>query len=177
MPRSVSLRSLKQLLLARWEILLIEICSLADYATATFVGGPRDNKDTNALDGALLLMTGVLGAERRRVSVGSIIAIFGAETISRPIAHLTQMTQRIAAGDFNERIDIPGRNEIGVLAASFNEMTRRLNESIEHLNETTAAKECIESEFKIAHEIQMSMVPKIFSSVFRTAASLIFLLL
>src|SRR5215813_13979576 len=62
---------------------------------------------------------------------GSIIAIFGARTISRPIADLTGMTRRLA-------------------------------ESIEHLKETTAAKERIESELKIAHEIQMSMVPKIF---------------
>ncbi|MGH7825124.1 MAG: ATP-binding SpoIIE family protein phosphatase [Candidatus Binatia bacterium] len=94
--------------------------------------------------------------------LGSVIAIFGAKTISRPIANLTDMTRRIAGGDFNQRIDIPAKNEIGVLAASFNEMTRRLNESIEHLKETTAAKERIESELKIAHEIQMSMVPKIF---------------
>jgi sigma-B regulation protein RsbU (phosphoserine phosphatase) len=94
--------------------------------------------------------------------LGSMIAIFGAKTISRPIAELTQMTRRIADGDFNQRIDIPAKNEIGTLAASFNEMTRRLNESIEHLKETTAAKERIESELQIAHEIQMSMVPKIF---------------
>jgi sigma-B regulation protein RsbU (phosphoserine phosphatase) len=93
---------------------------------------------------------------------GSLIAIFGAKTISKPIAHLTEMTRRIAAGDFTQRIDIPANNEIGVLAASFNEMTRRLNESIENLKETTAAKERIESELQIAHEIQMSMVPKIF---------------
>jgi phosphoserine phosphatase RsbU/P len=93
---------------------------------------------------------------------GSTIAIFGAKTISRPIADLTEMTRRIAGGDFTQRIDIRAKNEIGVLAASFNEMTRRLNESIEHLRETTAAKERIESELKIAHEIQMSMVPKIF---------------
>jgi sigma-B regulation protein RsbU (phosphoserine phosphatase) len=72
------------------------------------------------------------------------------------------MTRQIAAGDFTQRIDIPAKNEIGTLAASFNEMTRRLNESIEHLQETTAAKERIESELQIAHEIQMSMVPKIF---------------
>src|SRR5215467_2897246 len=94
--------------------------------------------------------------------LGSMIAIFGAKTISRPIAELTQMTRRIADGDFNQRIDIPAKNEIGTLAASFNGMTRRLAESIEHLKETTAAKERIESELKIAHEIQMSMVPKIF---------------
>lgn len=94
--------------------------------------------------------------------LGSLIAIFGARTISKPIAHLTHMTRRIAGGDFTQRIDIPAKNEIGVLAASFNEMTRRLNESIEHLKQTTAVKERIESELKIAHEIQMSMVPKIF---------------
>ena len=93
---------------------------------------------------------------------GSVMAIFGAKTISRPIADLTEMTRRIAGGDFTQRIDIRSKNEIGTLAASFNEMTRRLNESIEHLRETTAAKERIESELKIAHEIQMSMVPKIF---------------
>ena len=94
--------------------------------------------------------------------LGSMIAIFGAKTISRPVAELTEMTRRIAGGDFTQRIAISAKNEIGVLAASFNEMTRRLNESIEHLKETTAAKERIESELQIAHEIQMSMVPKIF---------------
>jgi phosphoserine phosphatase RsbU/P len=94
--------------------------------------------------------------------LGSVIAIFGARTIARPITELTEMTRRIAAGDFTQRIDTRAKNEIGVLAASFNEMTRRLNDSIEHLKETTAAKERIESELKIAHEIQMSMVPKIF---------------
>jgi phosphoserine phosphatase RsbU/P len=41
-------------------------------------------------------------------------------------------------------------------------MTRQLNDSIENLKETTAAKERIESELKIAHGIQMSMVPKTF---------------
>jgi sigma-B regulation protein RsbU (phosphoserine phosphatase) len=96
------------------------------------------------------------------LALGSLMAVVGAGTISRPIADLTAMTGRIAGGDFTQRIDIPARNEIGDLAASFNEMTRRLNESIENLKETTAAKERIESELKIAHEIQMSMVPKTF---------------
>jgi serine phosphatase RsbU (regulator of sigma subunit)/anti-sigma regulatory factor (Ser/Thr protein kinase) len=94
--------------------------------------------------------------------LGSAIAILGARTISRPIADLTRMTRQIAGGDFTQRIDIRRKDEIGVLAASFNEMARRLNDSIEHLKETTAAKERIESELKIAHEIQMSIVPKIF---------------
>jgi phosphoserine phosphatase RsbU/P len=93
---------------------------------------------------------------------GLVIGVFGARTIARPIVDLTEMTRRIASGDFTQRIVINAKNEVGVLAASFNEMTRRLNESIEHLKETTAAKERIESELKIAHDIQMSMVPKTF---------------
>jgi phosphoserine phosphatase RsbU/P len=94
--------------------------------------------------------------------LGSAMAILGARSISRPLANVTEMTKRIAGGDFTQRIEIAAKNEIGTLAASFNEMTRRLNESIKHLKETTAAKERIESELQIAHEIQMSMVPKIF---------------
>jgi phosphoserine phosphatase RsbU/P len=94
--------------------------------------------------------------------LGSAMAILGARSISRPLANVTEMTKRIAGGDFTQRIEIAAKNEIGTLAASFNEMTRRLNESIKYLRETTAAKERIESELKIAHEIQMSMVPKIF---------------
>jgi sigma-B regulation protein RsbU (phosphoserine phosphatase) len=88
--------------------------------------------------------------------------VFGARTISRPIVELTELTRRIAGGDFTQTIRTRGGSEIRVLAGSFNEMTRRLNESIEHLKVTTAAKERIESELQIAHEIQMSMVPKIF---------------
>jgi sigma-B regulation protein RsbU (phosphoserine phosphatase) len=72
------------------------------------------------------------------------------------------MTRRIAGGDFSQRIDITGKNEIGLLATSFNEMSRRLDESIEHLKETTAASERMESELKIAREIQISMVPQKF---------------
>jgi methyl-accepting chemotaxis protein len=47
--------------------------------------------------------------------VGSVIAIFGARTISRPIADLTEMTRRIAGGDFTQQITIRAKNEIGVL--------------------------------------------------------------
>jgi serine phosphatase RsbU (regulator of sigma subunit)/anti-sigma regulatory factor (Ser/Thr protein kinase) len=89
-------------------------------------------------------------------------AVLVARSFSNPIVKLTEMTKSIAGGDLTQRIDIPIKNEIGLLAGSFNEMTRQLKESIENLKETTAAKERIESELKIAHEIQMSMVPKIF---------------
>jgi sigma-B regulation protein RsbU (phosphoserine phosphatase) len=41
-------------------------------------------------------------------------------------------------------------------------MTCQLGESIERLRSTTAAKERIESDLRVAHEIQMGILPKIF---------------
>jgi methyl-accepting chemotaxis protein len=73
--------------------------------------------------------------------LGSAMAILGAKSVSRPLANVTEMTKRIAGGGFTQRIETAAKNEIGTLAASFNEMTRRLKESIKYLKETTAAKE------------------------------------
>ena len=54
------------------------------------------------------------------------------------------------------------KDEIGKLAESFINMKRTLQRYLDDLKETTASKERIESELKIAHDIQMSMVPKTF---------------
>ena len=54
------------------------------------------------------------------------------------------------------------RDEVGKLAESFITMERSLRQSVRELKETTAIRERIESELKIARDIQMSMVPKTF---------------
>jgi sigma-B regulation protein RsbU (phosphoserine phosphatase) len=92
--------------------------------------------------------------------------------ISRPLNVLADHAQRLAATeDFGGPVNIPrevaslaeqSRDEIGNLAQSFVYMETTLARHVQELKETTAAKERIESELKIAHDIQMSMVPKIF---------------
>lgn len=89
-------------------------------------------------------------------------AIFVARSISGPILKLTDITRTVAEGDLEQKIEIASKNEIGVLAESFNEMIRKLNESIEELKITTAAKERFESELEIAHDIQMGILHKVF---------------
>ena len=59
-----------------------------------------------AIRGETRLATAVSGIV---LLFGSVIAIFGARTISRPIADLTEMTRRIAGGDFTQRIDIQSK--------------------------------------------------------------------
>ena len=85
-----------------------------------------------------------------------------ARSISDPVVTLTDATSHIAEGDLTRRVEVAATNEIGQLARSFNRMTERLAKSIDELTSTTAAKERIESELRVAHDIQMGILPKIF---------------
>lgn len=91
--------------------------------------------------------------------------------ISRPLNQLADYTHSLASHDFSAGVNIPeeiealpqrSKDEIGKLAESFIDMERTLQRYLKDLEETTASKERIESELKIAHDIQMSMVPKTF---------------
>ncbi|MGH8659922.1 MAG: SpoIIE family protein phosphatase [Gammaproteobacteria bacterium] len=119
-----------------------------------------DTEEAFAPIARLRILSSIIGTLTLLLVV--LVAVFVARSFSYPIVRLTEITRSIAGGDLTQRIIIPAKNEIGILAASFNEMTRQLKESINNLKETTAAKGRIESELKIAHDIQMSMVPKVF---------------
>lgn len=106
------------------------------------------------------------------ILVLSIVAAYiFVNRISRPLNQLADYTHSLAEQDFAAAVDIPAeiealpqksKDEIGKLAASFIDMERTLQRYLKDLKETTASKERIESELKIAHDIQMSMVPKTF---------------
>ncbi len=95
-----------------------------------------------------------------------VVVVITAQSVARglsePILKLTHYTQAIAEGDLDQKIDLDVENEIGILAGSFNQMTVQLKDSIRDLQESTAAQERIESELRVASEIQMSTMPKIF---------------
>jgi len=48
--------------------------------------------------------------------------------ITIPLKKLTESTQFISSGDFSHRVEVTGRDEIGNLARTFNEMARSLEE-------------------------------------------------
>ena len=81
----------------------------------------------------------------------------------RPLRILAAQTETIAKGDFEVTLPVNGRtDEIGQLTQSFDNMQRSLVSYIEELKKTTIQKATIESELKVASDIQMSMVPRIF---------------
>lgn len=73
-------------------------------------------------------------------------AVFNALTITQPIKELVLGVKNIAAGNFNQRINLPLGGELGELIYSFNDMAERL-ESYEEQNieELTAEKAKLET--------------------------------
>jgi putative nucleotidyltransferase with HDIG domain len=57
----------------------------------------------------------------------SVIGVWLARRISVPITDFTRSALRIAKGNFNEKITVGARNEIGQLAETFNYMVKQLN--------------------------------------------------
>lgn len=92
-----------------------------------------------------------------------LVTVLIARSITRPLRGLSKAAGQIARGDLDAEIpDVKTRDEVADLADSFRFMKTSLKQYIADLKETTAAKERIESELKIAHDIQMSIIPKIF---------------
>ncbi|HNV86271.1 MAG TPA: SpoIIE family protein phosphatase [Candidatus Omnitrophota bacterium] len=92
-----------------------------------------------------------------------IVIILISDSITRPLRILARATKDIAKGNWEiELPDLKSKDEVGSLTASFLYMKEALKKYIRELTETTAAKERMESELKIAHDIQMGIVPKQF---------------
>ena len=93
----------------------------------------------------------------------TLVIVFIARSITTPIRGLAEATGKIAEGDFEAPLpETQSKDEVGVLTRDFRVMRDSLKDHIKQLTETTAARERMESELKIAHDIQMSILPKIF---------------
>ena len=92
-----------------------------------------------------------------------IVIVVIARSITKPLARLNRAARRIASGNLDAPVpDIKGGDEVAQLAKDFAQMRNALRDFIKELKETTRSKERIESELRIAREIQMGILPKIF---------------
>lgn len=120
---------------------------------------PREEllSDINRLNRVVLAL-GFFG-----LAVLFIILFFIAMSITRPIKILADTTRNIGKGSLDfELSGITSKDEVGMLADSFIYMRDSLKKYIRDLTEATAIKERMQSELRIAHDIQMGIIPKIF---------------
>lgn len=92
-----------------------------------------------------------------------IVITIISKRITTPIERLAAISEQIGLGNFDIPLPpVKNKDEIGKLTHSFEVMKEELKSYIRNLKDTTAAKEKIESELKIAHDIQQGIIPKIF---------------
>lgn len=110
---------------------------------------------------ALSLTGAIMGAAA--VLLIAVVVTFIARSITKPLHVLADATTVIAGGNFDVVLPpVRFNDEVGMLTKAFQVMRDSLKEYIRDLTETTAAKERIQSELRVATDIQTSLLPRIF---------------
>jgi sigma-B regulation protein RsbU (phosphoserine phosphatase) len=105
-----------------------------------------------------MVSIGLVGVLMLTVAVVSI-----ATSITGPLRSLAEATHAMSSGNFDVELpSIRSRDEVGRLATDFRVMRDSLKQYVIDLTETTAAKERIQSELRVATEIQASLLPRTF---------------
>ena len=99
-----------------------------------------------ALIGGLFLVIEVVA-----LGMGFVLA----RSITGSVHELFIGTERVRLGDFSHRLRMKSDDQLGQLGVSFNDMTA----SIEDLLEQADEKKRLEEELRIAHEMQLSLLP------------------
>ena len=87
------------------------------------------------------------------------LTIVFARVITDPLRKLSKGSEEIGHGNLDYKVDVQTRDEFEDLARSFNTMGSDLKNYIRELKRTTAEKERIAQELKIARDIQQSFLP------------------
>ena len=134
------------------------IAMSVDIATLyNWMGGNRSGEANLNFNRILLYMLvgiGVLLLVIEMVALSNGLAL--ARTITTSVDELFRGTERVKSGNFEQRIAVRSDDQLGQLAASFNDMTGR----IQHLLLEQDEKRRLEQELQIARDIQMSLLPQ-----------------
>ncbi len=87
------------------------------------------------------------------LSIGIIISIFVKRWVDKPVQELVKGTNKVAIGELNYTIKQTGNDELGVLAKSFNNMTKKLNEMRLQLFQSEKLASIGQLAAGVAHEI------------------------
>ena len=93
------------------------------------------------------------------VFIGVIVSGIVTARVSRPVRNLAQAAGEIGQGNWNVRIETPGKDEIGKLAVAFNQMTEELIGQRERLVQTERVAAWRELARRLAHELKNPLFP------------------
>ncbi len=88
----------------------------------------------------------------------ALAVVFTRRTITRPIEQLKQAAEKIAAGDFSQRITISSQDELGDLARAFNTMSAQLNSLVTQLQQRMAETQAAREEAERASQVKSAFL-------------------
>ena len=88
-----------------------------------------------------------------------VCSLWIAARVSRPIEQLACAAEEVASGNWETRVPERGRDEVGVLARSFNHMTSQLVSQRERLVQTERVAAWRELARRLAHELKNPLFP------------------
>lgn len=118
------------------------------------------------------LMTRLGGILLAALSIGLVLAYLFAHYLTRPLNRLTDYAIGLPNTDFaadqsndgHALLPLERKDEIGRLARAFVFMENKLHENVRGLMQAISQRQRIESELNVAHDIQMDLLPKMFSA-------------
>jgi two-component system, OmpR family, sensor histidine kinase MtrB len=113
-----------------------------------------------------LVQTTLIGAGIALVLLLAAIASLVTRWVVLPIRHAARAAQRVAAGRLEERMAVGGKDDLGSLASSFNDMAASLQEKLQELEELSKAQRQFVSD--VSHELRTPM------TTIRMAAEILF---
>ena len=90
-----------------------------------------------------------------------LLIVLVSRRVTKPLLQLSSAAEEIGSGNFS--IEVPHcrrRDEVGVLSRSFERMQRELQEHIRRSVAEAAERQSMESQLKIAREIQLGILPR-----------------
>jgi two-component system, NtrC family, nitrogen regulation sensor histidine kinase NtrY len=88
-----------------------------------------------------------------------VFSLWIAARVSRPIEELASAAEEVASGIWSTRVSVRGRDEVSVLARSFNHMTEQLASQREKLVQSERVAAWRELARRLAHELKNPLFP------------------
>jgi len=93
------------------------------------------------------------------ILLGMLLSWWAAARVTRPVQRLATGAREVAAGNWNARVKVRSRDEIGELARAFNHMTQQLVEQRERLVQAERVAAWRELARRLAHELKNPLFP------------------
>lgn len=92
--------------------------------------------------------------------IGIVVTVLLSRSLSQPIVYLTKQVREFGKGNLNHRLTWKRKDEFRDLAETFNIMAISLQEYMHELERETSQRERLESELRIASQMQTTILPE-----------------